>query len=126
MRRLRPILFVAFALSIVGYIAWDRVEAVRLSRLVAAIQARREPVSVDYWEARRRTPALLPSVPIDPLSAEPLVYRSDSGGYVIYRVDSNRRDDHGAIYGHGSAVAVHVGPQSPRDFGIRVPLEGTR
>lgn len=72
------------------------------------------------------TPALLAGVPQDPFSAEPLVYRSDSGGYVIYSVDSNRRDDHGAIYGHGSAAAVRVGPQSPRDFGIRVPLEGTR
>ena len=72
------------------------------------------------------TPAFLASVPKDPFSAEPLVYRSDSGGYVIYSVDSNRRDDHGAMYGHGSAVAVHVGPQSPRDFGIRVPLEGPR
>ena len=71
-------------------------------------------------------PAFLTAVPLDPLSegaGQPINYRSDADGYVIYSLDSNRRDDGGAFYGHGSAVTKHVGPQSPRDFGIRVPLK---
>jgi hypothetical protein len=69
-------------------------------------------------------PALLPSVPEDPYApGQPLVYRRVPDGYLIYSVDSNRRDDGGAFYGHGAAVTKHVGPQSPRDLGIRVPLK---
>jgi hypothetical protein len=70
-------------------------------------------------------PAALTAVPEDPFSegaGQPITYRSDPDGYVIYTLDSNRRDDGGAFYGHGAAVTKHVGPQSPRDVGIRVPL----
>jgi hypothetical protein len=70
-------------------------------------------------------PAVLTAVPEDPFSegaGQPITYRSDPDGYVIYTLDSNRRDDGGAFYGHGAAVTKHVGPQSPRDVGIRVPL----
>jgi hypothetical protein len=70
-------------------------------------------------------PAFLTAVPEDPFSAapgEPIRYRREPDAYVIYSIDSNRRDDGGELYGHGAAVAKHVGPQSPRDFGIRVPL----
>jgi hypothetical protein len=69
-------------------------------------------------------PALLPSVPEDPyLAGHPIVYRRDPDSYVVYSVDANRKDDGGEFYGHGAAVAKHVGPQSPRDLGIRVPLK---
>jgi hypothetical protein len=69
-------------------------------------------------------PEWLTSVPEDPyVPGQAIVYRRDPAGYVIYSVDANRRDDEGAFYGHGSAVAKHVGPQSPRDLGIRVPLK---
>jgi hypothetical protein len=71
-------------------------------------------------------PALLPAVPEDPFSGTPLVYRHDGEGYVVYSVDLNRRDDEGALYGHGSAVTKFVGPGSRRDFGIRVPLTPLR
>ena len=69
-------------------------------------------------------PAFLPSVPEDPHQpGQPIVYRRDSDAYVIYSVDANRKDDGGEFYGHGAAVTKHVGPQSPRDLGIRVPLK---
>src|SRR5436190_14165381 len=71
-------------------------------------------------------PAFLPAVPLDPLSMQPLIYRTDVGSYVIYSVDANRKDDGGELYGHGAAIAKHVGPQSPRDLGIRVPVNAAR
>ncbi len=72
-------------------------------------------------------PALLPSVPEDPYSAgQPIVYRRDPDSYVVYSVDSNGKDDGGELYGHGAAVAKHVGPQSPRDLGIRIPLKSAK
>jgi hypothetical protein len=71
-------------------------------------------------------PAFLGAVPEDPMSMKPLVYRRDAGGYILYSVDANRKDDGGELYGHGAAIARHVGPQSPRDLGIRVPLSVAR
>jgi hypothetical protein len=68
-------------------------------------------------------PAFLPRVPEDPFSGKTLVYKADAAGYSIYCVDADRKDDGGIIYGFGAAQAKHVGPQSPRDFGIHVPLE---
>jgi hypothetical protein len=71
-------------------------------------------------------PAFLPAVPEDPFAGKPLTYRRDADAYVIYSIDANRRDDGGEFYGHGAAIKKHVGPQSPRDLGIRVPLKPTR
>jgi hypothetical protein len=67
-------------------------------------------------------PAFLPAVPQDPFSSDPLVYRKDAERYVVYSLDSNRRDDGGALYGHGAAITQHVGPHSPRDLGIQVEM----
>lgn len=72
-------------------------------------------------------PAFLPAVPEDPyLPGQPIVYRRDADSYVVYSVDTNRKDEGGEFYGHGAAVKKHVGPQSPRDLGIRVPLTAQR
>lgn len=71
-------------------------------------------------------PGFLPSVPEDPFSSkagEPIRYRAEPDGYVVYSLDTYGRDDGGALYGHGAAIAKYVGPQSPRDLGIRVPLK---
>ncbi len=105
-----------------------------LTESARELAARRTAVAVIAVERFRRAhagappssldalaPAFIPRVPQDPFSGEPLVYRNEADGYVIYSVDSNRRDDEGALYGHGAAVAKFVGPQSPRDLGIRVP-----
>jgi hypothetical protein len=76
------------------------------------------PASLDVL-----VPAFIAAVPQDPFSAKPLMYRKEADGYVVYSVDSNRRDDRGALYGHGSAITKFPGPQSSRDIGIRVPLK---
>jgi hypothetical protein len=67
-------------------------------------------------------PGFLPRVPEDPYSGQPLVLKTGADGHTIYSLDSDRRDDGGILYGFGAAQTKHVGPQSPRDFGIRVPL----
>jgi hypothetical protein len=67
-------------------------------------------------------PVFLPAAPSDPFTGGPIEYRSDGGGYTVYCLDGNLKDDGGIIYGFGAAPAHYVGPQSPRDYGIRVPL----
>jgi hypothetical protein len=71
-------------------------------------------------------PGFLASVPQDPFDGKPLKYRADGESYVIYSVDINRVDDHGALYGFGTGIpgASHpiLNDPSPRDIGIRVPL----
>ena len=99
----------------------------RLAIAVIAIERFRRahggalPASIDAL-----VPALIPAVPQDPFSDAPLLYRHDEEGYVVYSVDVNRRDDEGALYGHGSAVGNYVGSGSSRDLGIRVSLASQR
>jgi hypothetical protein len=37
----------------------------------------------------------MPSVPCDPVTGEPLRYRAENGGYLLYSVGLNAQDDHG-------------------------------
>jgi hypothetical protein len=110
-----------------------------LSQARQELAARRVAVAIVAVERFRRAhagaapaslaalvPAFLAAVPEDPMSMKPLVYRRDADGYVLYSVDANGKDDGGELYGHGAAIAKHVGPQSPRDLGIRVPFSVAR
>jgi hypothetical protein len=58
----------------------------------------------------------------DPFSGRPLLYKKETDGYVIYAVDVNGKDDGGSLYGFGAAGLRTFGQQTPRDYGIRVPL----
>jgi len=81
-------------------------------------------LAVSTERSRRAHDGALPAsvnAPEDPFSGRPLIYKKDTDGYLIYSVDVNRKDDGGIMYGFGAAQAMHVGPQSRRDFGIRVP-----
>jgi hypothetical protein len=40
-------------------------------------------------------PGVLDAVPIDPFSGQPLIYRLQDGGVIIYSVGSNEKDDGG-------------------------------
>jgi hypothetical protein len=40
-------------------------------------------------------PKFLPSVPLDPFTSQPLIYRRDGAGHLLYSVGSDRRDDGG-------------------------------
>jgi hypothetical protein len=95
-----------------------------IAALLATERYRRAHLGATPASLAALVPEWLPSVPEDPsVPGQAIVYRRDADAYVIYSIDSNRRDDGGAFYGHGAAVAKHVGPQSPRDLGIRVPLK---
>ena len=43
------------------------------------------------------SPEFLTSIPEDPFSGRPLLYRRDETGYVVYSVGENRVDDNGAV-----------------------------
>lgn len=88
---------------------------------LAAARIARLAVSLEQY--RREHAGALPrsiDAPEDPFSGKPLVVKQDAGGYVIYSVDVNHKDDGGILYGFGAAGLRHYGEQTPRDFGIRV------
>jgi hypothetical protein len=89
---------------------------------IAAERYRRAHAGTPPPSLAALVPGFLPRVPEDPYSAQPLVLRPAAGGYTIYSLDLNRRDDGGILYGFGAAQAKHVGPATPRDLGIHVPL----
>jgi hypothetical protein len=81
-------------------------------------------ISIERY--RRAHDGALPAsvdTPEDPFSGRPLVYKQEADSYVVYSVDLNRKDDGGILYGFGAAGLRHYGQQTPRDFGIRVPLK---
>jgi hypothetical protein len=65
-------------------------------------------------------PAFMPSVPIDPFSGRPLIYKPATDGYLLYSVDANGVDNGGQLYGLG-AMSTMANPKT-RDFGIKVSL----
>lgn len=65
-------------------------------------------------------PAYLPSMPIDPYTGAPLVYRVTRAGYTLYSVDSDGKDDGGVFYGRGSRGQMMTRTREPRDLGIQV------
>lgn len=67
-------------------------------------------------------PAFLPAAPVDPFSGASLVYKISATGYALYSVDSDRKDDGGALYGLGSHSQLSPRLGTPRDLGIRVEL----
>jgi hypothetical protein len=118
-----PMGFAGFSLQQAG----QELAARRVALTVIAVERFRRahagapPASLDAL-----APAFIAAVPQDPFSGKPLMYRTEADGYVVYSVDSNQRDDLGALYGHGSAVSKYPFSPSPRDLGIRVPLKGLR
>lgn len=65
-------------------------------------------------------PSYLPAVPIDPFSGAPIIYKPGPHVYVLYSVDTNRKDDGGALYGVGSRGQLMPRTGERRDLGIRV------
>jgi hypothetical protein len=90
------------------------------------VAARRIAVlTISLEQYRRQHDGVLPAkidAPEDPFSGKPLIVKQDAGGYLVYSVDVNHKDDGGILYGFGSAGLSHYGEQTPRDFGIRIPL----
>lgn len=67
-------------------------------------------------------PAYLASVPVDPFSGDPLTYKPDDDGYVLYSIDTNLKNDGGALYGFGTRKQLLPRGGEGRDLGIRVDV----
>ena len=67
-------------------------------------------------------PAYLASVPLDPFSGDPITYKPDAAGYLLYSIDTNLKNDGGALYGLGSRRNLMPRGGEPRDMGIRVDV----
>jgi hypothetical protein len=91
--------FVAFA--------WPTLSSADDRRLAAAMRRRvaETVLALRVWREERGNypsslgdlvPAYLPQVPIDVFSGKPLVYRAANGGYLLYSVGINAKDDSGA------------------------------
>jgi hypothetical protein len=97
---------------------WIRQSAYDLAaRRIAAL-------TISLEQYRRQHDGALPGsidAPEDPFSGKPLMVKQESGGYLVYSVDVNHKDDGGILYGFGAAGLSHYGEQTPRDFGIRIP-----
>ena len=107
-----------------GLFTWDYM-AIRWS--ASELTARRiaaQAVSLERY--RRAHGGALPAsvqAPEDPYSGKPLIVKQDADGYVIYGLDTDRKDDGGVLYGFGAASATRILGTSPRDFGIHVPWQ---
>ena len=67
-------------------------------------------------------PAYRGAVPVDPFSGDPLTYRTSPDGYLLYSLDTNLRNDGGALYGIGSRRQLTPRGGEARDLGIRVDV----
>ena len=63
-------------------------------------------------------PGYLPAPLIDPFSGAELKFRHDGGGYKIYSIGSNRKDDGGEWERHSDLQLSRRG--NPLDVGIEV------
>jgi hypothetical protein len=83
---------------------------VRAARIIVAVERFRAantttlPTSIDAL-----VPTYLSSAPIDPYSGEPMRYRAQPSGYVIYSVGPDRKDDGGDTK---TDVSVLIAPKT--------------
>jgi hypothetical protein len=78
--------------------AGTRLASDRVALAALAIERFRRPHGgVSPTSLADLVPQYLQSIPDDPFSGKPLVYRRDDDGYIVYSVGSNRADDGGKI-----------------------------
>lgn len=63
-------------------------------------------------------PSYLAGTPVDPFSGKSLIMKSDAGGYTVYSVGRNRKDDGGADADHLNPWGF--GTETPSDVGVRM------
>jgi hypothetical protein len=74
--------------------------------------------------SRQLVPQYLPAPLMDPYSGRELQYRCDGGGYLVYSVGANRKDDGGTWEQHSDLQWSRRG--NPPDIGVAVTLVSTR
>ncbi|MGH9312072.1 MAG: hypothetical protein ACRD1S_02625 [Vicinamibacterales bacterium] len=85
-------------------LASDRVAIAAL----AVERFRRRPGGATPASLSELSPEFLTSIPDDPFSEKPLIYRREQAGYVVYSVGANRADDGGAVGPNESDLGLRV------------------
>ena len=110
-----------------GEVDRERLEGVvfRSVRPLAVIRAMRIAVAIERYrrdhdevlpnDLSALLPTCLASVPIDPFTGKDMRFTKDGGGYVVYSVGSDGRDDGGDV-----AVRWRDGDRNAPDPGIRI------
>jgi hypothetical protein len=99
-----------------------RLALVRSARSVVAVERyRRDHNEQQPSSIENLTPAYLRSVLVDPFSGGSLKLAVRQGGYVVYSLGVNRRDDSGSIRATRSNNV-----NAPRDFGIQIQTDAQR
>jgi hypothetical protein len=103
-----------------------------IGRMLAAVRASAASVAVErYRRAHGGTPpaslaqivpALLPAVPTDPFSGQPLKYSVQPDRYVVYSLGPNAIDDGGSTMSPPKPVGA-ARPEPPKDIGVQVNLQ---
>jgi hypothetical protein len=113
----------AFALNWSVRAAGQLLSCRRVAVMVLAVeQYRRVHAGQPPASLETLVPQYLSSLPVDPFSGRPLIFRVSTGSYSVYGVDVNRRDDNGAFYGVYSGRRPSQADRAHGDIGIRVPL----
>lgn len=103
-----------------------------IGRVLASVRTSATSVAVErYRRAHAGTapasldqvvPALLPAVPTDPFSGQPLKYSVQPDRYVVYSLGPNAIDDGGSTISPPKPVGA-ARPEPPKDIGVRVKLQ---
>lgn len=93
-----------------------------LAATLAIERYRRDHAGTIPSSLQALVPAYFAAVPLDPFSGDPLTYTPDPGGYLLYSLDTNLRNDRGALYGVGSRKRLMPRGGEARDLGIRVDV----
>jgi hypothetical protein len=93
-----------------------------LAATIAVERYRRSHAGALPSSLQSLVPAYVAAVPIDPFSGDPLTYKPDADGYLLYSLDTNLKNDGGALYGLGSRKQLMPRGGEARDLGIRVDV----
>jgi hypothetical protein len=93
-----------------------------LAATIAVERYRRDHAGALPSTLQALVPDYFPAVPLDPFSGDPLPYKPDPRGYLLYSIDANLRNDSGALYGLGSRRTLMPRAGEGRDLGIRVDV----
>ena len=100
------------------------------SRRVAIVVLAVEQYRRDHGEAlpanlQALVPDYLRAIPTDPFSGNPIRFVRQPESYMVYSVDSDRKDDGGAFYGAYTGRRSNVFDRGPGDLGMRIPITPT-
>jgi hypothetical protein len=104
--RFVPIMLPAFARGMTGQtrILTDR----HLTELALALRAIRSDRGNYPAKLEELSPKYVKNVPVDPFSEQPLLYRLEGAGYLLYSIGPNGKDDHGSAEPAGDDLSVRA------------------